>query len=377
MGRSYWTIWSATLLFFAAFYTLLIPFPLYLSSIGLPDWEIAVVMGALGIASLIVRPLAGVFSDTLGRRKVMLMGTGALVAGTVAVGMTTDAILLFMLRFLQATGYVAFTTAATALISDLAPSDKRRSAMALFGTAANVSMTVTPAVINAVLDKIQFFGAFLLAGALAVISVVMALQVQQRQPIEKQDFPWSMLLNVARRLRIPLMASALFGISFGAFFQFLPLLTERRNIGPAGLVYTVYGVSLIVTRLITATGRLLDRYNPCWILIIAFSLLGIGLYGFAIVEAQWPLLSVVVIFAMGAGTLHPLLIAIHVDGMSAHERGRASAVFYFGFDLGIGLGAWIFSPIFQWLGTSGIFLAAAMIALLGIIPSWRLRVNRP
>ena len=86
MGRSYWIIWAATLLFFAAFYTLLIPFPLYLSTVGLPDWQIAVVMGALGIASLIVRPLAGVFSDTLGRRNVMLIGTGALVAGSVAVG---------------------------------------------------------------------------------------------------------------------------------------------------------------------------------------------------------------------------------------------------------------------------------------------------
>ena len=160
MGKNYWTIWTATLLFFAAFYTLLIPFPLYLVEAGLPDWQIAVVMGAFGIASLIVRPLAGVFSDTWGRRKIMLFGAGALVVGAVSVSLTSKAVLLFGLRVLQATGYVAFTTAATALISDLAPPEKRGSAMALFGTAANVSMTTTPALVNAILYRIQLSGAF-------------------------------------------------------------------------------------------------------------------------------------------------------------------------------------------------------------------------
>ena len=51
MGKNYWTIWVATLLFFVAFYTLLIPFPLYLADVNLPDWQIAVVLGAMGIAS--------------------------------------------------------------------------------------------------------------------------------------------------------------------------------------------------------------------------------------------------------------------------------------------------------------------------------------
>ena len=370
MGKNYWTIWSATLIFFAAFYTLLIPFPLYLADVGLPDWQIAVVMGAFGIASLFVRPLAGVYSDTWGRRKVMLIGTISLVAGAVAVSLTTNPALLFGLRILQATGYVAFTTAATALISDLAPPERRGSAMALFGTAANVSMTTAPALVNSILDKIQLNGAFMLSGALAIISLIMALQVRQEQGPENSNFRWIDLLNVAKTLRIPLAAAALFGIAFGAFFQFLPLLTERRGLGPAGLVFTIYGASLILTRLVTASGRLLDKYNHGWILLIAFLLLSIGLSGFAFVNAQLQLLPIAFIFAVGAGTLHPLLIAIHVGSVSAYERGRASAVFYFGFDLGIGMGAWIYSPIFQGFGMTGLFLLAAIVALVGPIPAW-------
>lgn len=305
----------------------------------------------------------------------MLVGAGALVVGAVAVSLTSKAVLLFGLRVLQATGYVAFTTAATALISDLAPPEKRGSAMALFGTAANVSMTTTPALVNAILYKIQLSGAFVLSGVLAIISVIMALRVGQEQRFVKQKSAWVNLLNVAKKLRIPLAAAALFGISFGVFFQFLPLLTERRDIGPAGLVFTVYGASLILTRLVTAKGRLLDRYNPGWILLIAFLILGMGLCGFAFVGSQQHLLPTAVIFAIGAGTLHPLLIAIHVGRVSADERGRASAVFYFGFDLGIGMGAWVFSPILQWYGMTGLFLVAAITAVIGMMPAFSMTAS--
>lgn len=373
MGKDYWTIWTATLLFFAAFYTLLIPFPLYLAEAGLADWQIALVMGAFGIASLLVRPLAGVFSDVWGRRRVMIIGALSLVAGSAAVTLTVDATLLFGLRVLQAAGYVAFTTAATAVISDLAPAGKRASAMALFGTAANLAMTTTPAVVHAVLHRIHLSGAFLLSGALAVVSIAMALQAAPKRPPVLEPSAWSELMVIAGKLRIPLVAATLFGISFGAFFQFLPLLTERRGLGPAGTVFTVYGASLILTRLITAKTQLLDRHDRGRILLLAFLLLGGGLGGFAAAGSQYQIYPATVIFAAGAGTLHPLLIAIHVGGVSAGERGRAGAVFYFGFDLGIGAGAWVYSPVFQWFGMTGLFCLAALTALSGCIPARAMR----
>ncbi len=368
MAKGYWTIWTATLLFFAAFYTLMIPLPLYLTGVGLPDWQVGVVLGALGVTSLLVRPLAGVLADSWGRQKVMLFGTGALVVGAVGVSLTTQPVLLFGLRMLQAAGYVTFTTAATALISDLAAPQKRASALALFGTAANVAMTLTPATVNAMLDSLTLAGAFWLSGILALIGGGLALRVRPQTPLQKQTFNWGNLLVVFRKLQFPLAAAVLFGVGFGAFFQFLPLLVERRSLGLAGLVYTVYGVSIILTRL--ATGRLLDRANQTATMIISFLLTALGLSGLAFAAAQWQLLAATIFIAVGGGILHPLLIAIHVENVSAAERGRASAVFYLGFDLGIGLGAWILAPVFQWFGLTGLFLLAAILALAGILPVW-------
>ncbi|MCB0210588.1 MAG: MFS transporter [Anaerolineae bacterium] len=375
MSKGYWTIWIATLLFFAAFYTLMIPLPLYLTGVGLPDWQVGVVLGAMGITSLLVRPLAGIFADGWGRRQVMLLGTASLMIGAVSVGFTTQPVLLFGLRVLQATGYVAFTTAATALIADLAPPEKRGSALAFFGVAANVAMTMTPAIVNALLDTLTLPGAFWLTGILAALGGLLALRVQQKPTEQQQSFAWSDMLHLARRLYLPLITAALFGLAFGAFFQFIPLLTERRELGSAGLVYTVYGISIILTRLFT--GQILDRVYQGLTLTIAFLMLGLGLTGFAFASAPLHLFAAAFLVATGSGVLHPLLISIHIGQAATTERARASAIFYIGFDTGIGLGAWLLAPVFQWFGLTGLFLLAAVASVMGLLPVWlRLGVRK-
>jgi MFS family permease len=372
--REYWTIWLAALLFFAAFYTLMIPLPLYLAQAGLPDWQIGAILGALGVASLIARPLAGTFADGWGRKPVMLFGTVALVVGVVGISSVTRAPVLFGMRVAQAVGYVAFTTAATALVADLASPERRGGALALFGTAANIAMTLTPAAINAALDVLTLTGAFWLAAALAAIAGVMAFRVKE-PAAEKAVDSHGNLFGVMRKLVTPVLAAALFGVGFGAFLQFLPLLAERRGIGAIGLVYSVYGIGIILTRL--TTGRLLDGSSRNRMLSLAFLLLGAGLTGFAVAGSLIGLLVAALAIAAGSGVLHPSLIAIHVERVAPNERGRATAVFYLGFDLGIGLGAWILAPVFQWFGLTGLYLLAASAAIAGTIPTRFLAASDP
>jgi MFS family permease len=366
--KGYWSVWIAALLFFAAFYALMIPFPLYLTDIGLPDWQVGVILGALGITSLVARPVTGALADGWGRRPVMLIGAVALVLGVVGVSGTVRPSLLFGMRVSQALGYVAFTTAATALISDLAPQQKG-AALALFGTAANLAMTTTPAAVNALLDTLTLTGAFWLSGVLAVLGGLLVLRVRQPAATIPRVNSWRDLWQILHRLRIAVLAAVLFGVGFGAYLQFLPLLVERRGLGAAGWVYTVYGLGIIATRL--TTGRLLDSERRVPMLSIAFVLLALGLAGFAFAAAPIHVLAAALFIAVGSGMLHPGLIALHVERAAPSERGRASAVFYLGFDLGIGLGAWVLSPAFQTLGLVGLYLLAACATVLGVIPMRR------
>jgi predicted MFS family arabinose efflux permease len=48
-------------------------------------------------------------------------------------------------------------------------------------------------------------------------------------------------------------------------------------------------------------------------------------------------------------------------------QGRAVALYYFGFDGGIGLGSWLLTPFLALYGVKGLFSGAALTGLIGLI----------
>ncbi len=368
--RTYWATWSAALLFFGAFYVLLVPLPLYLAQIRLPDWQIGVILGAFGIVSLVGRPFTGLFTDRWGYRKVILAGTLSLAIGAAGAPMTASPVAQFLLRILQAGGYIAFTTAATALIAELAPQGRQGAAMAIFGMAANVAMTLVPVLISAALGWLSIANALRLCGLLAAGAGLLIARTPVRAQRQPTPIPWQTLFRFSPLLRWPMLVTALFGASFGVFFQFLPLLAERRGIQPVGLAYTVYGLGIILTRL--STGRLLDGPHRGQILALATGILALGLLGFSQAQAMLWLLAAAILVAFGSGILHPALIALHVELSQPSQRGRATAAFYLAFDLGIGMGSWLLAPVLQGFGLTGLFTVAGAIALITLAPLMRL-----
>ncbi len=365
-SRRYWTVWSATLIFFVAFYTLLVPLPLYLDAAALPDWQIGLILGAFGIASLVGRPLAGALSDSLGSKPVILCGTACLLVGALGVTQTVWPPALFGLRILQAAGYVAFTTASTALIANLAPVARRGAAIALFGAAANVAITLTPAAVSAGLGVLTVRGAFWLCGGLALLAGVVVWAAIPNEKLGRgRRLGIAEVLTPPARLRPAMLTTALFGVSFGAFYAFLPLLAERRGFAPVGLAYTVYGASIILTRLLTA--NLLDRPDRTQVLAPSLLVATFGLAGFAFADSWFLLLASAALMAAGSGVAHPALIALCVDRMPDSEHGRATASFYLAFDLGIGMGNWLLGPVLGSWGLTGMYLLAAGISLAGVM----------
>ena len=395
----YWTVWSATLLFFGAFYALLVPIPLYLEAVGLPDWQIGFVLGAFGVASLFGRPLAGAVNGSLGSRPIILFGTAALAAGAALMSFTTSPLLLFGLRILQAAGYVTFTNAATAL----APAARRGAALALFGVAANIAITLTPATVSTGLEFLtQQFGcptspcptwcttgpdaldagasssmcplwgrgighsAFILSAGLSLLAGMLVWRVIPRvNGAAGGSFRLSHLIALPPPLRGPILTTALFGVSFGALFAFLPLLAERRELASVGAAYGVYGVSIIATRVLT--GRLLDRPDRSQVLLPALLVNAGGLAGFAAASTMPQLLASAVLMGVGSGITHPALISICVDRMPDTRRGRATASFYLAFDLGIGLGSWLLGLVLGAVGLTWLYLTASLVSIAGAL----------
>ena len=358
-ARAYWTAWAATLIFFAGFYTLLVPLPRYLTQIGLPDWQIGLILGAFGVASLFLRTVAGVGVDRWGSRRVMMLGAGGLVVGAVCVVLTANPLALLGLRLLQAVGYVAFTTAGTALIIELTPEEERGRRLAIFGAAANVAITLTPAAATALLTVLPLAAGFWLAGLLALIGGALAALIagpsRQQRTVRTLRQGW----RFPRQLWLPMTMASLFGAGFAAFFLFAPILSERRGVTP-GLLYTVYGVGIIATRIVGS--RWLDRVGTGQTLLLAAILKGSGLALAAFGTTPLTLGLASLLIAAGSGLFHPVLIAHHAR-LLPDEPGQATAGFYLGFDLGIGLGSWLLGVVLDVAGLTWLFLTATALVL--------------
>lgn len=354
---SYWLAWVATVTFFAGFYSLVVPLPRYLGAVGLPDWQIGFVLGAFGVASLIGRPIAGVASDRYGSRWVMLVGAASLAFGAFGVAATTNVALLFFLRVLQAIGYVAFTTAGTALVVSLVAPEERANRLAVFGVAANVAISLTPAAITALIEVASVEAGLVASGALALVGGLLAMLLPSRTARDSGDVP-SVQWAIPQRLWLPMLAAALLGAGFAAFFQFAPILAERRSVTP-GLLYTVYGAAIIATRLVG--GRMLDRFEVGRIVMLAAAIMAVGQALIASTSDLALLLLAAALVAVSGGLFHPALIAHHAT-LLPDAPGRASAAFYVAFDLGIGLGSWLFGVALQFAGLPGLYWTAAALA---------------
>jgi predicted MFS family arabinose efflux permease len=351
---AYWIAWIATVTFFAGFYALLVPLPRYLAEVGLSDWQIGLVLGAFGVASLVGRPVAGVAADRVGARRVMLVGAAALATGALAVPGTTDVALLFALRVLQAVGYVAFTTAGTALVVALVAPEERGRRLAVFGAAANVAITVTPALVSLLLSLAPTWAGLLAAGALALVGGLLAYRLPAASTAGAA-VAWA----PPGRLWSAMAAAALLGAGFAAFFQFAPILADRRGALSPGSLYLVYGLAIIATRLVG--GRLIDRLDVGRVVALTAGLTALGHVLIAATSTAVPLLVAPLLIAAGGGLFHPALIAHHA-ALLPGAPGRASAAFYLAFDLGIGAGSWVFGIALELAGLPGLYWTAAALA---------------
>jgi predicted MFS family arabinose efflux permease len=324
---------------------LLVPLPRYLAAVGFADWQIGLVLGAFGVASLISRPLFGGVVDRFGARRTMLVGSVSLALGALGVTTTASLSVLLVLRVLQAIGYVAFTTASTALVVVLVAPHERASRLATFGAAASVAISLTPAAITALLQVAPVD-----AGLLPIAVTEPGLSSRRME--------WL----IPRRVWLPMLLTALLGAGFAAFFQFAPILAERRGAAP-GVLYGVYGAAIIATRFLA--GRLLDRFATGRVVAVAAALMAFGHALIASTHAPTPLLPAAALIATSGGLFHPTLIAHHTKLLS-EAPGRASAAFYAAFDLGIGIGSWLLGTALQLTGLPGLYWTAAALAVAAV-----------
>ncbi|MBI3003585.1 MAG: MFS transporter, partial [candidate division NC10 bacterium] len=258
----------ATFFFFLSFYLLLPTLPLYAQEYGMGESEIGLIIGAFAFSALLVRPYVGRAIDRHGRRGVLLLGTAVFLFSSLAYHFTRTVGSLLALRLLHGAGMGLFTTAASAVTTDLAPPERRGEAMGYFGMAANLAMAGGPAVGMWLIGDGAFGGLFLTAGSVAAAAVLLATAVPETFPAGAAPAVPGPLFSRAALLPSGAMLSLC--ITYGAVVSFLPLLGRQVGMGNPGLFFTVYAAFLVLTR--PQAGLLSDRVGRAAVILPGMAL---------------------------------------------------------------------------------------------------------
>ena len=105
--------------------SLLPTLPLYIEHVGASKQQIGIVMGSFAIGLLLCRPYLGRMADERGRKLVLIIGVLAAALAPLGYAVVKSIPLLMALRAFHGISIAAFTTAYSALVTDIAPPDKR------------------------------------------------------------------------------------------------------------------------------------------------------------------------------------------------------------------------------------------------------------
>ena len=354
----------ATLSFFGSFFYLISVLPDYIDEIGGAPWQVGIVVAGFTVVPLLTRPLVGRFADRGQRVRMMQIGLATLVLSLALMVIAEDVWSLFALRLAQGIGLAMFPTAAGSMIAELVPLARRGEGVGYFGMASSAAQAAFPALGVLIFDRWGFDAVSITAAATAAFTLLIVSTFDE--PTTASAAPAEQGTSLFPRPAIfPMAVFMTVTFAIGAASTFLPLLNDDRDFGNVGLYFLMLGVTSVIGR--PVAGRVADRYGRTVIMAPALVCAALVMATLAVAGSMALLLVAGALGGIGLAGTHTGAYALALDRVADHQRGGATAVFQYAWDLG-GLGSGLLLGALTWIApVSAVFWASAAIAAAGFV----------
>ena len=342
------------------------------------DLEVGIALGVFSFSAVLARPWIGRLGDRRGRR-VLIAGGSLITSIVLAAHALADSYLaLLVARLVMGAVQGAFFVGTVTLTTDLAPEHRRGEAASYFSVAIYGGMAFGPWLGEWAAGRWGFDGGFLLGGLCMGIAAVIAFWLpdfvgDQKPNIASEE-------NTRRRALLyrtaiwPGVVMALGIMIFPALHGFMPKLMDERALGDAGPIYALYGLLVLVLRLVCS--RLPDALGTGKTAAVALMGSSVGMLIMGSFVSRPGMFVGAAVLAIGGSLLYPALMIAAVDGVPANERAQAMSTFTMFFELSGGIGAPVLGVV-AWLSgtTVAAFYGASVLAAIGlpVLFTWRRR----
>jgi MFS family permease len=362
-------IFTCGLLFWSALASLLPTLPLYIESLGSTKQQIGIVMGSFAVGVLVFRPQVGKLADRQGRKLVLLIGMVVATIAPLGYLAVKSLVGLMLIRAFHGISIAAFATAYIALVSDLAPNDRRGEIIGYMSLVNPIGVAVGPALGGYLQAIAGYTPLFIFSGLLAGLGLICVIPITnpptwKNNKQETGDDFWGILISP--RVRVPTIILLMIGFSIGTIHTFIALYIKSIGVDlNAGLFFAAAAISSFVIRLFV--GRASDKYGRG--LFVTLSLIAYSIAMLIIWQANSSpiLLLGAIVEGAASGIAIPMISAMMTDRALPHERGRIFSVSLTGFDLGLGIAGPVVGYIAQSTSYRHVFGLSFSLTLLAIL----------
>lgn len=311
---------------------------LYANSLGAPADEIGQLMSMFAVTALIFRFISGPAANAFNRKKLVAMAMSFMATGYLGfsfapkigplVGLEVITVLKCF-RLLQGVGNAFGNACCLTIVADTLPKDKFTTGMGYYACAQVVSQAIGPTVGVFLRDCFGYNNTYIIIFGVMCVAIFAATQVKLA-PRKKVPFNLKLSNMIAKEALTPAMVTFFVAMGFTSINAFMLVYAEERGVQGASLFFTVYAVTLLVTR--PTVGKLTDKYGFVKVAIPAVFMTACSLALIGISTNIFVLLLAAFVNAFGYGAVQPMLQSLCMKSVPPERRGSASGTNYIGMD---------------------------------------------
>jgi len=363
LSRDFILCFFAQFTFTSGFHLLIPTLPIYLSRLGSTEVEIGVLIGILGISSLVLRPFVGRALLKIPERNFMIAGAFLSALTSIAFLLASPFWPILMVRVLQGIGIAFFYTASVTLIANISPEAHRGQSLSYFYLAFNISFALAPSFGMFLINLFSFALLFLFCLGLSLCSLFLTTRLRKRQVEPLEDLSNQDESFLSREALPPAIMTFFAHIIWGALTAFFPLYALNQGVANPGFFFAAYAIVLILGRALG--GKILDLYSREKVILPCLTTYIISMTILAFSKTLPMFIIVAVIWGIGNAFLMPSLVAYALD-RAGSSRGPAMGTFTAIGDLGIGLGPVIMGIILRLTSYPTMFLCLALTGIINL-----------
>ncbi len=341
-GRNFWMLCLSVFLFMTSFNLILPELNDFITRLGGADKK-GLIFTCFAITALISRPFSGKLADTIGRKKVMYIGIGFAILSSLSYPLSHTVFFFLGLRFLHGIGAGFNPTGATALMTDILPSNRRGRGMGIWGTFISLGIGVGQSLGSPITESFGVNSLFMVSAAFAVFSSILLFFVKETLPeSNRQKFHFGLLKIGINDIVEPsvwpcALVMFLSAVSSGIIFTITPDISKYLDISNKGWFFLFYTISTILVRLFS--GGLSDNIGRRKTLVIGMALLIISVMMIAFARTWEMYTAAAVMFGFATGISSPTIFSWTADLSHPERRGIGSGTMFIALELGFIVGS--------------------------------------